>query len=201
MPVPEEVRQEVAASLYERLDALCWEELSSRDKSEAYGNFVSDPTIGGRLAPYLGSDRIRVWIKDGPAKEYGRALEGVGAYAGYTRRAFVGPQGVVSAVLGDSWSVREGSVKDKPMCCWADSPDGASRFVIWGAHQGVKDLVWQAVLHRADHPESKPVIILTRREVTALPKHVRNHAERVCAIVGAEYRETRRPVVAKPTAP
>lgn len=199
--VPDDVRREVAASLYKQLDELRWEELSSRDKSEAYGNFVTDPTIGRRLAPYLGSDRIRVWIKDGPAKEYCRALEGVGAYAGYTRRAFVGPQGVVSAVLGGSWTVREGSVEDKPMRCWVDSPDGASRFVIWGAYQGLKDLVWQAVLHRADHPESEPVIVLTRREVTALPRHVRVHARSVCAIVGAALGETRRSVVAKPMNP
>lgn len=195
--VPDEVRRQVTAALYQRMDHLAWESLTASDKSEWYRRFVADPKIGGILGPHMAQDRIRVWIKDGPAKEYTRALEGVGPYADYTRRAYAGPGVVVQSVLGDGWTVREGSVQDKPMRCWVDGPEG-SRFVIWGSHRGLKDLVWQAVLHRADHPVSVPVVVLTRREVTALPKHVRDEAEKTCQIVGAECHEVRRPITTKP---
>lgn len=195
--VPDHVRRQVTAHLYKRLDDLSWEELSARDKSEAYGRFVDDPKIGGVLKPYLARDRIRVWIKDGPAKEYTRALEGVGPYVSYTGRAYAGPTEVVRPVLGEGWAVRAASVEDKPMRCWVDGP-GGSRYVIWGSHHVLKDLVWQVVLHRADHPDSVPLVVLARREVTALPKHVRAHAEKLCEIVGAECHETRRPITTQP---
>lgn len=194
--VPDDVRREVTAKLYTRFDDLAWEEMTATEKSEAYGRFVTDQELGGALTQYLARDRIRVWIKDGPAKEYTRALEGVGPYVGHTRRAYAGPQDVIDAVLGEGWTVREDSVENKPMRCWADGPQG-SRYVIWGGQHNLKDLVWHAVLHRDHHKASTPTVVLTRREVTKLPKDVRQRAERVCALVGADCREARRPVVTK----
>ncbi|NCD19677.1 MAG: hypothetical protein EOL89_06810 [Actinobacteria bacterium] len=196
--MPDDVRREVAARLYTRLDALRWEELSDRKKSVEYGKFVADPAVGGRLAPFLGADRIRVWIKDGPAKEYVRALEGVGSYVEYTRRAYTSHQDFIASVLGDGWVVREGSVEDKPMRCWVDSADKDSKFVIWGDFRGLKDLIWQAVLHRGEDVGSVPVVVIARREVAPLPKADRAYAETLCGIVGAECQESRRMVVINP---
>lgn len=196
--VPAQARQEVIQRLYQRMDRMRWDEMPNRDKSDAYERFVTDPQIGGRLAPFLGSDKIRVWIKDGPAKEYGRALEGVGAYPAYTSRMYPAPDRFVAQVLGQEWRVREGLVDDKPMRCWAETNDGASRYVIWGPLSGLKDLVWQAVAHRTEHWDSEPVVVVTTRGMTPLSPRERGQAEKMCQIVGAEMREARRSVVDKP---
>ncbi|EYR65311.1 hypothetical protein N866_00125 [Actinotalea ferrariae CF5-4] len=196
--VPALVRREVIQRLYAHMDRLRWEEITHREKSDAYERFVNDPEIGGRLTRYIGSDKIRVWIKDGPAKEYGRALEGVGSYASYSTRMYPSPQRFVAQVLGPEWRVRDGSVDDKPMRCWAEADHDSARYVIWGPLTGLKDLVWQAVLHRTDHWDSEPVICVTSRGMTPLPASVRKEAETMCRIVGAEMREARRSVVDKP---
>lgn len=196
--VPTQTRQEVIGSLYQEMDRMRWDEMTNRDKSDAYERFVSDPRIGGRLAPFLGSDKIRVWIKDGPAKEYGRALEGVGAYASYTSRTYPSPDRFVAQVLGQEWRVREDSVEDKPMRCWAETDDGSARYVVWGPFSGLKDLIWQAVCHRAEHWDSEPVVVVTTRGMIRLSPGQRTQAERMCQIIGAEMREARRSVVDKP---
>jgi hypothetical protein len=196
--VPPHLRREVIDLLYSHMDRLRWDEMTHRDKSDAYERFVTDPEVGGRLAPYLGSDRIRVWIKDGPAKEYGRALEGVGVYASYTTRMYPGPEQFVAQVLGREWMVREGSVDDKPMRCWAETHHGSVRYVIWGPASGLKDLIWQAVVHRAQHRDSQPIVVVTSRGMVPLSTSLRDQAERMCHIVGAEMREARRSVVDKP---
>src|SRR5688572_301489 len=107
--MPAAVRREVIEELYRQLDALRWESLPAPQSTAAYAKFVADPLIGGKLAPYMAESKVRVWIKDGPAKEYRRALEGIGSFAEFTSRAFPGPQVLVSSALGEGWSVVPGS--------------------------------------------------------------------------------------------
>ncbi len=96
-----------------------------------------------KSAPHIPVDRIGVWIKDGPAKEYRRALEAVGPYASFTKRRAAGAAGVTEAVLGKDWTVVDGSVHEKPIRCSAEQ--GASRglLVVWGPETSLKELFWR----------------------------------------------------------
>lgn len=184
---PQAVREAVLVKLYAGFDSLQWEQLATKDKSEAYERFLTDPKVGGALGPYMDLGSIRVWIKDGPAKEYARALEGVGPYARYTNRAFPDTQNVIQKVLGEDWSLKTDSLADKPMRCEAASADGRRRFVIWGPFTSLKELVWHALSHRIQAPEAAPLLVVTRPTIAPLQPPQRQQAEAMCKLIGAEF--------------
>lgn len=198
--IPEAIRKEVITTIYERLDRMKWESCSSSEKSEAYRNMVNDPKIGGRLAPFMADDRRRVWIKDGPAKEYGRALEGIGAYAEYTHRQVLPADDLVKATLGTEWSIDGDSIQDKPMRAFAeDAQTGERRLVIWAAHTAIKDMIWQVICHRAADPGQRPAVIVVRPSPAPMPVQQRRRYQAVCETAGAELFETQRLVGRKPS--
>lgn len=187
--IPEELRREVIAALYASFDEMQWEERTQAERSVAYGRFVDDPEIGGRLALHIPLDRVRVWIKDGPAKEYRRALEGVGPFAKFTNRRTSGPKGVVAGVLGKSWSVVEGSVRDKPLRCFAQRGD-KRRLVVWGPESTLKDLFWHVACHFADGNDDSPIIVVTKRGNAPIDQTQWRRAKRLGSIWGAEVAQT-----------
>lgn len=195
---PQAIREAALIKLYAEFDLLQWEQLATADKSDAYERFLNDPDVGGTLGTYMDPGSIRVWIKDGPAKEYVRALEGVGPYATYTGRAFPDPRNVIRKVLGDSWLLKAGSLAEKPMRCEADSVDGQRRFLIWGTFAALKDLVWHALLHRIESPTSVPVLVVTRPTIAPLQPPQREQAEAMCELIGAEFYSIVRVASAKP---
>lgn len=192
--IPDHIRREVIQAIYRVLDSRRWEELSSVEKSAEYERMVEAKSIGFALAPYMDAARTRVWIKDGPAKEYGRALEGFGPYSEYTTRQLMGATQVVAAVLGAGWTVVEASVEDKPMRCEAVSADGERRIVMWAAYPALKDLAWQCLLTREVDPQARPALVIARRTPAPLPNTQRRHAERIAALAGGELFEVQRQV-------
>lgn len=182
--VPSSVRISVIQALYKRFDDLHWEALSNPERTSAYARLVVDPDIGGKLDPYLGPGEIRLWIKDGPAKEYGRALAGIGRYAQYTSRALDGPARIVTSALGDGWSVVNGSVQEQPTRCLAVDADGNTKSVLWGTPAALKVLVWQAVQDQARQPGVSQTIVVTRRGITPIPTDEWNEIQRICDVVG-----------------
>lgn len=195
---PQAVRDKVIAALYAEFDSLQWEQLPTRDKSDAYERFLTSPDVGGSLDPYMDPGAIRVWIKDGPAKEYGRALEGVGSYARYTNRGYPGPQGAIDKILGDEWSLTPDSLADKPMRCEARTEQGERRFVLWGPFSALKELIWHALLHRVQAPMVSPLLVVTRPTIAPLQPSQRKQAEAMCQLIGAEFQSIVRVAVAKP---
>ena len=181
--IPDQLRREVIAELYRRLDDLKWEERTQSERSAIYQRLVDDPVIGGRLAPHIPVDRIRVWIKDGPAKEYRRALEGVGPYAGFTKRRSVGAAGVVEAVLGKDWTVVDGSLGEKPMRCSAEQGD-TRRLLVWGPETSLKELFWHAAMHVAEHGnDDSPLIVVTRRGNAPIDSALWRRATRLAELI------------------
>lgn len=160
--LPDTLRGEVIGELVRQFDSMRWEELSNPERTLAYTRLVKDARVGGRMRAFMAEGDIRVWIKDGPAKEYRRALEGVGPLAPYTGRAYPGPDAIVKAALGQSWSPRSGSVEEKPMRCFAVDGSGQSIFVIWGTIASLKDLVWHAAVTRAKEPSESITLAIAK---------------------------------------
>lgn len=197
--IPEAVREAVVAALYEEFDELQWEQLATKDKSEAYERFLTQPKIGGALDSFMDAGSIRVWIKDGPAKEYVRALEGVPPYARYTTRAYPSIESVIEKVLGAEWGLVPDSVDEKPMRCEARSSADERRFVIWGSFTSLKELIWHSLMYRVRKPDVVPVLVVTRPSIAPLQPSQRKQAEAMCGIVGAELKSiVRAPGAKKP---
>lgn len=196
--IPNQLRRDVIAELYRRFDDLKWEERTQYERSAIYRRVVDDPNVGGRLALHIPVDRIRVWIKDGPAKEYRRALEGVGPYAEFTQRRSAGADAVVEAVLGNDWTVVDGSHGEKPMRCSAELGD-CRRLLVWGPETSLKDLFWHVTGHLIEHGESvSPIIVVTRRGSAPIDSTLWQRAARLGELVGCDVMQATLPVLDKP---
>jgi hypothetical protein len=189
MKIPPEVREEVLAELARQFDTARWEEVSGAAASEMYDRFVKHPDIGGRLRPFMPDAKIRVWIKDGPAKEYRRALEGVGPIARYTSRSYPGPDAIVKSALGSNWFARAETVEEKPMRCFAEGGDEKSSFVIWGPLSALQGLVWNSCLLRAYDPRQSITIVITKPNSTPILGDEWGLVERLAKIVNADCRQ------------
>ncbi len=75
-PVPRKVEDLVCRKIFSDMAALSWEGLGHTARSEQYERWVSSADVGDRLSLYMPVERVRVWIKDGPVKEYPRARWG-----------------------------------------------------------------------------------------------------------------------------
>lgn len=196
--LPTPIRTAALQAVYARLDELRWETLGNSERTAEYNRMVSDPGIGGRLAPYMDPGKIRVWIKDGPAKEYRRALEGIGPFASFTTRTLGSPDQVVASALGEGWRIEEDSLAEKPMRCIAVDSSGNRKFVIWGALDNLSGLVWHAVRERADRPDSRPLIVVTRPSTTNLSVAEWDLAQRICEVIGVDCTQVVQEVTRKP---
>lgn len=158
MPVPQKIRESVLRELYRQADSLGWEDVQLRQKTNYYRQWVEHPLIGGQLADYYTAEGMRVWLKDGPLKEYARALENFGPFAKYANKQLSSPSEFVAEVLGDSWTVVPGTIKEKPMHCMiTDGHD--HRYVCWGRPRTFRDLLWAAV-NNAVASASRPLIVV-----------------------------------------
>lgn len=143
--IPTEVREAVIKRLYADAERIDWENLSVAEKTKQYANWLEDEEVGGELLRFKPSEPgVRVWMKDGPMKEYSRAILGVGPNARYVDHPRCTPESVVFATLGAGWAVVPGSVEVKPARCWASGPEG-KRIVIWGNREDFKYFVFAAL--------------------------------------------------------
>ena len=187
--LPEAIRLEIFAELARQFDAARWEELSPPAATEMYDRFARDPKIGGRLAQFMPTEKIRPWIKDGPAKQYRRALEGVGPMAQMTARTYPGPESVIRLALGPGWTLRANTLDVKPMRCFADGPGGEMTFVTWGPMNGLQGLVWHACLRRAESAVQSVTIVVTKPNAAPLPDDEWSLVLALANIVGARCKQ------------
>jgi hypothetical protein len=177
--VPRQVRDAVIRELYRQVEAIGWEAMSDRAKTKQYTNWVDDPLIGGELADSFTAEGIRVWLKDGPLKEYARALEGIGSYAQYTEARLTHPSVMIHAALGAGWEIEPGSLREKPMHCLTVK-GSSTRYVCWGHPQKFRDLQWAAVNHAVDN-HTRPLIIVFVREGEDVDTELKRRHERIAA--------------------
>jgi hypothetical protein len=181
---PKEVRDAVCRELYRQVNALDWESLGDQQKTEQYSLWVDDPAIGGELADYLTAEGIRVWLKDGPMKEYMRALEGVGAYAEYAMKRFPHIGDTIRDALGHQWRTVPGTLAEKPM--HVDITNcSVRRYVCWGQPRTFRDLIWAAV-GKAIDTDVRPLILVTLREGRSLDADEQSFQDRVAEHCGID---------------
>ncbi len=177
IPIPADIRAAVVRELYRQVGSLDWEELSPREKTRYYAQWVEDPAVGGELADYYTAEGMRVWLKDGPLKEYARAQENVGPFAQYATRQLTPASDFVSHVLGTSWSIVPGSIREKPMHC--DATDGVQkRYACWGRPRTFRDLLWAAVI-KAVESDVRSLIVVYTIEGKSVDTRLRDRHQRI----------------------
>lgn len=179
--LPAALREELTRRLYAKAAKLDWENLSASQKTAQYSHWMADPEIGGQLTRFLPEDRARVWIKDGPMKEYGRAQFGVGPFAHLVDAPRCTPETVIRAAQGAGWEVVAGSVQIKPARCNAASSSDQA-LVLWGHAADFKHLIW-AGLEASAQDEDRQVTIAVvespaRPTGTAERAHFKSIADR-----------------------
>ena len=169
--IPTAIREGVIKRLYTDAERLDWENLSVAEKTSQYAIWLEDEDVGGRLLRFRPSEsEVRVWIKDGPMKEYSRALLGVGPCAGYVENPHCTPSSVVRATLGESWEAMPETIEIKPARCRASGPGGES-IVLWGKTEDFKFLLFAALEIAVSEgaPEITVAIVETAANPTAKP--------------------------------
>lgn len=185
MKLPDDVREAALALAYKEFDKQRWEQVSPSERGAVFNALVADPTFSELLRPFLSVAQMRVWIKDSAAKEYPRALEGVGRTAPFTTRRFPGPDVIARSALGDGWDLVDGSVRTKPMRCDLEAADGTRMLLLWGPVKGLRDLHWAASCARAADG-IRVGIALTRPSMAPIPDKDWKRAHTLCDLIGAE---------------
>lgn len=176
--IPEAQLAEIVTALYDDAQAKNWTHLSPSDRSRAYSAWVEDERVGGVLTQYMTPEAARAWIKDGPMKEYGRALRGAGRYARFGRSGGTTAEDIIKAALGEDWAVVEGTAGDKPFHAMAVSRAGRPAYVAWGEGRNFKNLIWAALRACVESAAAGHVVVTeppgvtTPRDVAYLQKAI-----------------------------
>lgn len=142
--LPPPVESEVVSYLYGQAAEVGWDTLTPQDRSRQYSRWIDDPNVGGVLIQFLSREDARVWIKDGPMKEYARSRSGLGKYATFVTGPVTKAADIVGRVLGTSWTPDVSTLDVKPLRCVARH-GGNAVLVIWGPAKDFKHLVWAAL--------------------------------------------------------
>lgn len=139
--LPPRVHESVVRAIYADADRLGWQTLPHAGRTETFNRWIADERVGGTLTRFMTPEQARSWIKDGPMKEYGRALRGAGRFAEYGRHGGTGPVDVVRHALGPDAVVVTGSLGSKPLHCIGEV-NGASAYIAWDHDRNFKNLLW-----------------------------------------------------------
>jgi len=143
--MPTDLEEAVARAVFEDMDRLGWAGLPHGKRTEQYARWLRTPAIGGRLTDFMAEERARVWIKDGPVKEWRRAKAGTGRYAGMVTGA-ISAESIVAAALGSDWSLIEGSLASKPLRIRVfHARSEEEKILTWGPSRDLKHLIWAAI--------------------------------------------------------
>lgn len=183
--LPDEVRGQALTYAYGVFDRIRWEQVSPGGRGAVYDDLVADARFSEPLRPFLTPPQMRVWLKDSAAKEYPRALEGIGTTARFAKRRYPGPDVIIRATLGDDWTVVSDSVEQKPMRCRAHSRSGQEATIAWGPFRSLRDLHWAATGARVDGNE-RVALVITRPTMAALPAKRWARVESLCGLIGVE---------------
>lgn len=156
--LPDAIRADVVRALYADANQLGWATLGPQAKTVAFNRWIEDPRIGGRLTGYMSPEQARLWIKDGPVKEYTRAMRGAGRFAEFGRQGGTSPQDIVNRALGDGAEI-DGNIGTKPPHCLATTSHGTA-YVTWGDASSLKHLLWAAVRASISHNVPAHIVVL-----------------------------------------
>jgi hypothetical protein len=183
MHLPKAIVTMVVTKLYADAKSLGWANLNSRQHSAQYAKWVDDPDVGGLIRSFTPEGDIRMWIKDGPMKEWSRAQSGVGKYTSLIEGAADTPKKLVSKVLGADWKLDESSPKTKPLRIVARK--GADEIVLsWAEAKDLKHLVWAALTASAEGDKREWVICIVETLTKTTPANEKKTHERLAKRCG-----------------
>jgi hypothetical protein len=161
--MPDQIREQVAEKVLARAVAAKWDDLNANERSRLYRVWSEDPEIGGVIARFIPRDGVRVWIKDGPMKEYTRARRGLGPFAGSIPVTTESEERITGRVLGPGWALKPGTIGVKPAKFVATNTDGDETLILWGSSKDLKHLVW-AWLNLPRHMYGIIVVVSSQRQ-------------------------------------
>lgn len=170
--IPGPLEEEIVRLLYKHAEEINWIYLPDSERTSQYNRWVDDAGIGGRLILHLKkAENVRVWIKDGPMKEYARAIYGVGKYAPSVSNPASGVTGLLAKALGAAWEPDMSTRKIKPLRVLARSANSEEEEVwfTWGPAKDLKHLIWAALRAEADGDPTPWVVCLVDSFVKPTP--------------------------------
>jgi hypothetical protein len=187
--IPSETRDRVIREVYSQAAAMGWQSLPAATKSAQYDRWAAAREVGGVLVRFMPEDRLRVWLKDGPLKEYGNAIHGLGRYGHLAPRLGPSPAQAAKAALGSSWRVVQGSERTKPLRFRAIGPHEQSAVVAYGPARKFKDLLWASLLG-ATEPETpcRVVVLITEPPAEPTPQAERDWHRKLARRCGLELK-------------
>jgi hypothetical protein len=169
--IPEAIEFEIVTKLFSEAHSAGWTTFNSSQKTRQYQVWLADPSIGGRLSTFMSPDEARVWLKDGPMKEYSRSMFGLGKYAALVPSQPVTARDVVKAALGPGWTIVPDSQKIKPLTVRIYEAEEESIYTFaWGPPRDLKHLLWAAVSGQDD--PSTWILCITSPPTAATPKNL-----------------------------
>lgn len=171
-PVDPDVETKVVRRMYQQVIDLDWAAMSQADRTKKYNEWTENSSIGGHLLPFLITEQaVRVWLKDGPIKEYPRAVYGYGKYGKLLSRPAISIPVLVDKAMGAGWIVADDSFIVKPLRVTLRHHDDESqeRRFAWGPAKDVKHLVWGALKAELKGDQLPWVICLTESFTHPIP--------------------------------
>lgn len=177
------MRDRIVPLLYQDAARLDWQHITDAERSRQYTAWLADDAIGRPLIELLGPERARLWLKDGPLKEYSRALAGTGPYARHASTRGLVHWDLVSRALGDSWDMVPESLGIKPLHCLAETGEERA-FVAWGPSRDFKHLLWAGLKALDDNTASRATVVVLDTLERPTPTAVRRSHERIARRCG-----------------
>lgn len=164
--LPVSLRTQIVEAIYGDADRLGWQTMPLPDRTKTFNDWIGDDRVGGILTRFMTPEQARSWIKDGPMKEYARALRGAGRYAAQGRHGGTGPLDVVRHALGTNAEI-DGLVGTKPLHCLArQANDAGTAFVTWGDSRNFRNLLWAALRASVLDNLEAHIVVLEPRGLT-----------------------------------
>lgn len=180
MALPEEVETRIVTRLFRDADQMDWAQLSGAARAVQYAKWVQDPEVGGRLAAFMTAGQARVWIKDGPMKEWARAVSGIGKYAPLVAGRGATAAELVLKALGPGWRLRNGTQRIKPLRINAIEEEEEVTLA-WGPERDLKHLVWAALSAGANGDPNPWVLCVVSTFTRPIPANTRQVHLRIAA--------------------
>ncbi|MFF1904275.1 hypothetical protein [Kitasatospora sp. NPDC058218] len=175
---------QIVKMLYSEAEEVGWTYLPDSDRTASYNRWADDQHIGGKMSLFFKTaQQRRVWIKDGPMKEYSRAIYGIGKYAPLVPNPGAAVSTLVGKALGPDWQPDLETQQIKPLRVLASSESESTTFT-WGPARDLKHLVWAALRAGANGDAVPWTLCVVTSFVKPIPLEERREHERIAARCG-----------------